>query len=67
MQAVERFDMDELKKEVEDCSKLLASSDTSEVLEGSKQFYDLIMRVWSLDTSLAMDAAELVCDTIRYV
>lgn len=59
--------MDKLKKEVEECSGLLASSDASKVLEGSKQFYDLIMRVWSLDTSLAKDAAELVCDTIRYV
>ena len=59
--------MDELKKEVEDCSKLLASSDTSKVMKGGKQFYDLIMRVWSMDTTLAMDAAELVCDTIRSV
>ena len=57
--------MDGLKKQVEDCTKLLSSSDSSQVLEGSKQFYDLIIKVWSLDTSLAKDAAELVSDTIR--
>ncbi len=58
-------DMEELKKEVECCSKLLSSAEVAESLIGSKRFYDVIMGVWALDTSLAMDAAELVCATIR--
>lgn len=61
------LDKDRLKEEVKYCSKLLASSDTSELLQGSEKFYHLIMAVWSLDTSLAVDAADLVCDTVRFV
>ena len=56
---------EELKKEVECCSKLLSSSEPQESLEGGKRFYHLIMSVWALHTSLAMDAAELVCHGIR--
>lgn len=59
------LNMEELKKEVECCSKLLSSSETQESLEGGRRFYDLIMAVWALHTSLAMDAAELVCAAIR--
>ncbi len=60
-------DMEELKKEVECCSKLFSSANSKEAMQGSKQFYDLIMAVWGLDTSLAIDAAELVCAVIRLV
>ena len=59
------LDVEELKKEVQCCSKLLSSSESEESLQGGKRFYDLIMAAWSLDTSLAVDAAELVCDAIR--
>ena len=58
-------DMEALRKEVESCSRKLSSSDSKESLQGSKQFYHLIMAVWALDTSLAIDAAELVCAVIR--
>ena len=58
-------DLERLKKEVEYCSKLVLSSESSECLQGSQKFYHLIMSVWALDTSLAMDAAELVCTAIR--
>ena len=59
------LDKECIKEEVQSCSKALASDKTSELLDGSKRFYDLIMGVWSLDTSLAIDAAEVVCDTVR--
>lgn len=58
-------DMGRLKKEVESCSKLFSSSESSECLLGSQRFYHLIMSVWALDTCLAMDAAEMVCTAIR--
>lgn len=58
-------DTEELKKEVEHCSKLFSSADSREAMQGGKHFYDLIMAVWGLDTSLAIDAAELVCAAIR--
>lgn len=62
-----KVDVEVLKERVEYCSKLLASVHSSDVLNGGKHFYDLIIAVWSLDTSLAIDAAELVCETIRYI
>ena len=34
-------------------------------LEGAEQLYSLIMFVWSLETHLARDAADLVCDELR--
>ena len=49
------------------CSTLKSQNASPEkLLEGSKHFYQLILDVWSLDTSMAIDAAELVCDTLRY-
>lgn len=63
----ERFDMEQLKAKVEDWCKSLTSQNTphEELLKGSKQFHELILAVWSLDTSFAVDAAELVCNTLR--
>ena len=61
------LDMQQLKEKVEGWSKTVASEDIAELLEGSKQFHELILSVWSLDTSCAVDAAELVCNTLRSV
>lgn len=62
-----KLDMARLKEEVESCSKILSQPSTShlELLKASKRFYSLIIGAWSLDTSHALDAAEMVCNTIR--
>lgn len=60
-------DMERLKERVESWSKTLSSQESThkELETGSKQFYELILAVWSLDTAFAVDAAELVCNTLR--
>ena len=60
--------MEGLKDKVEQWCRRLASQEVTqdEILDGSKQFYELILGVWSMDTSFAVDAAELVCNTLRY-
>lgn len=62
-------DMERLKERVESWSKTLSSQESThkELETGSKQFYELILAVWSLDTAFAVDAAELVCNTLRSV
>ena len=62
-----KLDMVRLKEEVESCSKILSQPGTShpELVKASKQFFSLIIGAWSLDTSHALDAAEMVCNTIR--
>lgn len=65
--AGEILDKELLKEKVQSWCKILTSKDASheELLEGSKSFHELILAVWSLDTSFAVDAAELVCHTLR--
>lgn len=65
--AGDRMDMEQLKERVQCWCKALAAQDSSheKLLEGSRKFHELILSVWSLDTSYAVDAAELVCNTLR--
>ncbi len=57
-----------LKAEVCACAKkLFPSSPPSSQREGGDQLYQLIMTVWALETSIARDAADIVCDDIRLV
>ena len=53
---------EKLLKEVDVCCTALRSDDK---LAGGERFYKFIVMVWSLDTSLAMDAAEAVCNHAR--
>ena len=56
-----------LRAEVASCAaKLSPSSSPSTQQEGADQLYHLIMLVWAQDTHIARDAADLVCDDIRY-
>lgn len=59
------LDNESLKATVLSCSNKLKSSDTVQHEEGAEELYALIMLVWSLDTRLARDAADIVCDEIR--
>jgi hypothetical protein len=63
----EVLDEDGLKEKTQQWCTTLSSPGTTneEVLIGSKQFLELIKGVWCLDTSYAVDAAELVCTTLR--
>lgn len=57
----------ELKEVVSAHAKDLDSTDPERQREGADRLYALIKFVWSLETHLARDAADLVCDEIRYV
>ena len=56
-----------LKSVVSSHTKNLDSSKSEEQREGADRLYELIKSVWSLDTHLARDAADLVCDELRWV
>ncbi len=56
-----------LKAVVLSCSEGLGSSSREAQLTGASQLYSLIVLVWSLDTRLARDAADIVCEHIRWV
>ena len=54
-----------LKTKIISCADKLCHSSPKTQREGADQLYNLIMCVWSLETHLARDAADLVCDEIR--
>jgi len=54
-----------LKSEVTCCTDKLRADAVISQQEGAKQLFALILSVWSLETHLARDAADLVCDEIR--
>lgn len=54
-----------LLKDVDVCCRALRCEECSERQAGSARFYDFITMVWALDTSVAMDAAETVCNHVR--
>jgi len=54
-----------LRSEVACCAEKLKLDTITSQLEGAEQLFKLIMCVWSLETHLARDAADLVCDEIR--
>ncbi len=56
---------EKLLKEVDVCSKSLKSGKSCECMGGGTRFFDFITKVWDLDTSFAMDAAEAVCNHLR--
>jgi len=56
---------EKLLEEVDICCSAFKSSNNGDILTGGERFYDFIVMVWSLDTSVAMDAAEAVCDHVR--
>ncbi len=61
------LDKPSLKSVVLSCSKELDSVCRETQLSGANRLYSLILLVWSLDTRLARDAADIVCDHIRCV
>jgi hypothetical protein len=54
-----------LKKEVENHCKLIKSQSLGKEIEGSQKLHELISFSWSLDTRLARDAADYICDLVR--
>lgn len=54
-----------LRSEVACCTDKLRTDTVISQQEGAEQLFALILSVWSLDTHLARDAADLVCDEIR--
>lgn len=56
-----------LTEQVTACAKKLSSKLVREQKEGAANLYALIMTVWSMETHLARDAADIVCDEIRFV
>ena len=58
----------ELKAVVASHTEKLKSRKAAEhKLEAAERLFALIMKVWSLETHLARDAADLVCDELRCV
>ena len=58
---------DALRGEVACCAGKLSSSELSEQQEGASALYQLIMTAWDLDTHLARDSADIVCEEVRWV
>ncbi len=58
---------EELKTVVSSHAKNVSSTKAEQQREGADRLYELIKSVWGLDTHLARDAADLVCDDIRWV
>lgn len=54
-----------LRSEVTCCTDKLRADTVISQQQGAEQLFALIMSVWSLETHLARDAADLVCDEIR--
>ena len=59
------LDSDELKAVVSSFTAKLTSKTAKEQIDGAEQLYALVRTVWSLETHLARDAADLVCDGLR--
>ena len=57
--------VEDLRSEVACCADKLRSDTITSQQEGAEQLLKLIKFVWSLETHLARDAADLVCDEIR--
>ena len=57
------LDKPALKGVVLSCGERLRLPEKQE--DGAKELYSLIMLVWSLETRLARDAADIVCDEVR--
>ena len=56
---------DELKAVISSLTAKLNSKMIEEQIEGAEKLYSLIKTVWNLETHLARDAADLVCDELR--
>ena len=56
---------DELKAVVSSFTTKFTSKTVKEQIDGAEQLYLLVKTVWSLETHLARDAADLVCDGLR--
>lgn len=54
-----------LRKETESQCKLIKSGNVDKQIEGAARLHELISFAWSLETRLARDAADYVCDLIR--
>ena len=54
-----------LKKEAAAYIKLIQSTSVKKQKEGADSLYRLIVLTWSLETKLARDAADIVCDYVR--
>ena len=59
------LDSNELKAVVSSFTANLASKTAKEQIDEAEQLYLLVKAVWSLETHLARDAADLVCDGLR--
>lgn len=60
-----QVDTKALKKETDSHCKLIKSSDPLKVTDGLVKLHQLISYAWSLETRLARDAADFVCDLVR--
>lgn len=59
------LDSDELKTVVSSFTAKFTSKTAKEQIDGAEQLYSLVKTVWSLETHLARNAADLVCDGLR--
>ena len=56
-----------LKKEVENYAKLLQEKDVARKKKGADGLYRQILLAWSLETRLARDAADVMCEHVRVI
>lgn len=56
-----------LKKEIESNAKLLQKSDFSQRIQGADNLHNLIILIWSLETRIARDAADIMCEHLRTI
>lgn len=61
------LDKEALKSAVQSCGHGLKLMDTHQQKKGAEDLYDLIILAWSLETSIARDAADVICDESRCI
>ena len=54
-----------LKNEVKSYVDKIQSKSSAKQKDGAERLYDLVVYVWSLETRLARDAADIVCEYVR--
>lgn len=59
------LDAKSLKSELNSYLDKVRSKSCAKQKEGAKELYDLVVHVWSLETRLARDAADIVCEYVR--
>ena len=59
------LDAKSLKNEVKSYLDKIQSKFSAKQKEGAEKLHDLVVHVWSLETRLARDAADIVCEYVR--